>query len=148
MKVLLLADVKDLGKAGEVREVSEGYARNYLIPRRLASVATQQNIRQAEEQRQAKARREEKAARETQNLAGKIDGMELHFKAHVGEHDRLYGSVTSADIAKEISRLAGKEIDRHHVDLEDPIRSLGTFQVPVRLGRGAVATVNVVVERG
>jgi large subunit ribosomal protein L9 len=148
MKVLLLADVKDLGKAGEIHEVSEGYARNYLIPRRLASAATQQNVRQVEEQRQAKARREEKAARETKTLAGKIDGMEVHFKAHVGEQDRLYGSVTNVDIAKEVSRLSGQSIDRHHVDLEDPIRELGTFQVPVRLGRGAVATINVVVERG
>lgn len=148
MKVLLLVDVKDLGKAGEIHEVSEGYGRNYLIPRRLASAATQQNVRQVEERRQAQARREEKAAKETHSLAAKIDGLEVHFKAHVGEHERLYGSVTNVDIAREISRLSGKEIDRHHVDLEDPIRTPGRFQVPVRLGRGAVATVNVVVERG
>lgn len=148
MKVLLLANVKDLGKAGEIHEVSEGYARNYLIPRRLASAATQQNVRQVEEQRQAKARREEKASHETQDLAGKINGVEVRFKAHVGEHNRLYGSITNADIAKEVSRVAGKEIDRRHVDLEDPIREMGTFEVPVRLGRGAVATVIVVVEKG
>lgn len=147
MKVLLLADVKDLGKAGEIHDVSDGYARNYLIPRKLAATATAQNVRQAEDQRQAKAKREEKATQETKTLAGKVDGVEVRFKAHVGEQDRLYGSITNADIAKELTRAVGQEIDRHHIELEDPIRELGSHQVKVRLGKGAVATVTVVVER-
>lgn len=147
MKILLLADVKDLGKAGEIHDVSDGYARNYLIPRKLAATATAQNVRQAEDQRQAKAKRDEKAAQVTKTLAGKVDGVEVRFKAHVGEQDRLYGSITNVDIAKELTRAVGQEIDRHHIELVDPIRDLGSHQVRVRLGRGAVATVTVVVER-
>ncbi|MHB1004636.1 MAG: 50S ribosomal protein L9 [Chloroflexota bacterium] len=147
MKVLLLADVKDLGKAGEIKDVSDGFGRNFLIPRRLATTATPENVRQAQIDREAKAKRDAKVAKETQTLAQRINGVEVHFKAHVGEQDRLYGSITNVDIAKEVSRSIGQEIDRHNVELEEPIRALGAFQVPVRVGRGAVATVTVIVER-
>jgi len=148
MKVLLLKDVKDLGKAGEIHDVADGYARNYLVPHGLATAATEANIRQAKQQREAQARRAAKAEQENKTLAARIDGVEVHFHAHVGEQERLYGSITSADIAKEVSRVVGQEIDRHHIELEEPIRELGTFRVPIRLGHGATATVNVVVERG
>ncbi len=148
MKVLLTTDVKDLGKAGDIKDVADGYARNYLIKRNLATAATPQNIRRVEEQRQAQARRDEKLAQEFQVLAGKIDGVDLHFPVKVGENDRLYGSITNGDIARELSEKVGEEVDRRHVVLEDPIRELGNFQVPVRLGHGAKATVNVVVEKG
>lgn len=148
MKVLLVADVKDLGKTGDIANVADGYARNFLIPRGLAVAATEENVRKVQQQREAKVRREAKAAQEMQVLASRIDGIEVRFQAHVGEQDRLYGSITAGDIAKEVSRVAGREIDRRHVELEEPIRELGSFRVPIRLGRGATATVNVVVERG
>lgn len=148
MKVLLIADVKDLGKTGEVHNVAEGYARNYLLPRGLAVQATEKNIRQTQQRQEAEARRAAKAEQEIRKTAQRIDGTEVHFSAHVGEQDRLYGSITSADIAKEVGRVVGLEIDRHRVELEEPIRELGTFPVQIRLGKGAVATVNVVVERG
>lgn len=148
MKVLLLEDVQGLGKAGDIKDVADGYARNYLIPRKLATGATQQNIKQVEQQREAVLRREAKRERELHELAKRIDEIEIRFEAHVGEQDRLYGSITSADIAKELSNKLGQEIDRHRIDLEEPIKELGTFRVPVRLGKGAVGNVTVIVERG
>jgi len=148
MKVLLIADVKELGKAGEIKNVADGYARNYLIPHRLAVPATEQNIAQAGQQREAEKRRADKLAHQAQDLAKRIDGLDVHFHAHVGEQDRLYGSITPADIAGEIARRSGQEIDRHHVELEEPIRELGTHQVLIRVGKGVTARVNVVVERG
>ncbi len=148
MKVLLTADVKDLGKAGDIRNVAEGYARNFLIPRGLAVAATEENVRKVQQQKEAQARREAKALQEMQAVASRIEGVELRFQAHVGEQDRLYGSITTADIARELSQKIGREIDKHSVVLEEPIRELGTFKVQVRLGRGAAATINVVVERG
>ncbi|MDA8217978.1 MAG: 50S ribosomal protein L9, partial [Dehalococcoidales bacterium] len=147
MKVLLKADVQDLGVAGEIRNVADGYARNYLIPQGLAVPATEQNIKQAEQQAEAAARRQAKVEAELQKQAGRIDGMEVRFAANVGEQDRLYGSITAGDIAEAVSKAVGQEIDRHRVVLEEPIRELGTFQVPIRLGKGATATVNVVVEK-
>jgi large subunit ribosomal protein L9 len=147
MKVLLIEDVKDLGKAGDIRDVSDGYARNYLIPRKLASAATEQNIKQTQQQREMVLRREAKKEKELQAAAKRIDEAEVHFKANVGEQDRLYGSITSGDIARELSRVLGQEIDKHRIDLEDPIRELGTFRVPVRLGKGAIGSVTVVVEK-
>ncbi|MCL4465837.1 MAG: 50S ribosomal protein L9 [Chloroflexi bacterium] len=148
MKVLLIADVKDLGKTGEIHTVADGYARNYLIPHRLAVTATEQNIAQANQQRAAEQRRAEKQANQAQDLAKRIDGTEVRFPAHVGEQDRLYGSITSADIADELARKIGQQIDRHHIELVEPIRELGTFEVPIRLGKGAIAKVTVIVERG
>ncbi|MHB1416978.1 MAG: 50S ribosomal protein L9, partial [Chloroflexota bacterium] len=98
MKVLLKADVQDLGMAGEIRNVADGYARNYLIPQGLAVPATEQNIKQAEQQAEAAARRQAKVEAELQKQAGRIDGMEVRFAANVGEQDRLYGSITAGDI--------------------------------------------------
>ena len=148
MKVLLIADVKELGKEGEIKNVADGYARNYLIPHRLAVPATEQNIAQASQKREAERRKAEKLAHQAQDLAKRIEGLELRFRAHVGEQDRLYGSITSADIAEELARRIGQEIDRHHIELEEPIRELGAHQVVIRVGKGVTATVNVVVERG
>lgn len=147
MKVLLLEDVKDLGKAGDIKDVADGYARNYLIPRKLATGATQQNIKQVEQQREAVLRREAKKERELHDLAKRIDEIEVRFPVRVGEQDRLYGSITAGDIAKEVSEKLGQEVDRHRIDLEEPLRELGTFRVPIRLGKGAVGNVSVVVER-
>ncbi|MHB1415239.1 MAG: 50S ribosomal protein L9, partial [Chloroflexota bacterium] len=101
----------------------------------------------AEQQAEAAARRQAKVEAELQKQAGRIDGMEVRFTANVGEQDRLYGSITAGDIAEAVSKAVGQEIDRHRVVMEEPIRELGTFQVPIRLGKGAIATVNVVVEK-
>lgn len=146
MKVLLTHDVEHLGKAGDTKEVADGYARNFLIPRGLATPATKGVVNQAAAQKQAEQRRQARAQSERETLAKQIDKTEVVFKAKVGEQHRLYGSITSADIAEELGRKVGSEIDKRDVELAEPIRHLGSFKIPVRLGPKLVPSVTVVVE--
>lgn len=147
MQVLLVKDVEQLGKAGDVRQVSDGYARNYLIPRGLAVLATPGAIRQAERQRQAAAQRQAKTLSKAQALARLLDGLTVTFKARAGESDRLYGSITNAHIAEALSEKVGQEVDRRKIDLEEPLKQLGTHAVTVRLAPEAEAKITVVIER-
>jgi large subunit ribosomal protein L9 len=146
VKVLLTKDVPNVGRAGETKDVADGYARNYLLPRGLASVATEGAVKQAAERKTVVQRREAKKKAEIGSLATTLSQTQVTFKAKVGEQHRLYGSITAADVAEEISRVVGQPIDKRDVELGEPIRHLGTFKVPVRLGRNAVPAVTVVVE--
>lgn len=146
IKVVLTQDVANLGAAGEVREVSGGYGRNYLIPRGLAVLATRGQIKQAEERIAAQRRREEAARRNAQTLAARLHGQTLRFTVRVGELDRLYGSITSNDIAQKISEMLGEEFDRRKVQLEEPIKRIGIYPVTIRLMAGVEPVINVVVE--
>jgi large subunit ribosomal protein L9 len=125
MEVLLLKDLSQLGRAGEVKRVAEGYARNYLIPRGLAVMATPGAIKQAEKQREAAARRQVKELSQAQALAQALDGLTVTFQARAGESDRLYGSITSANIAEALEEQVGQEVDRRKIDLEEPLKQLG-----------------------
>jgi len=145
MKVLLLRDVEHLGKAGEIKDVSGGFGRNYLLPKGFAVLATKSHIKQAEERLAAQRRRAEAARREAEALAAKLSALTLTFTAKVGEQDRLYGSVTNADIATKLREEAGIEIDRRKIALEDPIKRTGEYEVPVELAGGITATLKVVV---
>jgi large subunit ribosomal protein L9 len=146
MKVLLVEDVEKLGQAGDVKEVAGGYGRNYLIPKGFAVLATRGQIRQAEERLQSRRRREEAARRDAEAVAARINGVTLRFMARVGELDRLYGSVTNADIASKLQEQLDIEIDRRKIDLEDPIKRIGVYPVKVKLGSGLEPMLNVVVE--
>jgi large subunit ribosomal protein L9 len=146
MKVLLTQDVEKLGVAGEVKEVAGGYGRNYLIPKGMAVLATRGQIKQAEERLAAQRRREQAARRDAEALAARINGQTLRFTAHVGELDRLYGSITNADIAERLSQQLGVEIDRRKVELEEPIKRIGIYPIKVRLAAGLEPLINVVVE--
>jgi large subunit ribosomal protein L9 len=146
MKVLLVEDVEKLGQAGDVKEVAGGYGRNYLIPKGFAVLATRGQIRQAEERLQSRRRREEVARRDAEAVAARINGVTLRFTARVGELDRLYGSVTNADIASKLHEQLDIEIDRRKIDLEDPIKRIGVYPVKVKLGSGLESMLNVVVE--
>ncbi|MDI7274808.1 MAG: 50S ribosomal protein L9 [Anaerolineae bacterium] len=146
MEVLLLKDVRRLGKAGEVRQVADGYARNYLIPRGLARPASAGAVRQAKELLEAQAKRAEREQSQAQDLAGQLRGVTLTFRARAGESGRLYGSVTSADVAEEIKKQTGQTVDRRKIALEEPIRELGIYRVPIRLGGEVSAEVTVKVE--
>jgi len=146
VKVLLTQNVEHLGKAGDTKEVADGYARNFLIPRGLATPATKGVVQQASAQKQAEQRRQARAQSERETLARQIDKTEVVFKAKVGEQHRLYGSITSADIAEELGRKVGQEIDKRDVEISEPIRSLGSFKIPVRLGPKLVPKLTVVVE--
>jgi large subunit ribosomal protein L9 len=146
MKVLLVQDVDKLGQAGEVKEVAGGFGRNYLIPKGIAVLATRGQIRQAEERLKAQQRRDLEIRRDAEALASRINGLTLRFTAKVGELDRLYGSVTNADIAARLKEERDIEIDRRKIDLEDPIKRIGVYPVRVRLGSGLEPMLNVVVE--
>lgn len=147
MDVLLLKDVEELGEAGAIKKVADGYARNYLIPRGLAVRATAGAIKQAEQQRQATARRQVKELSEAQALAQALDGVSVTFEARAGESDRLYGSITNVNIAEALTEKIGQEVDRRKIEMEEPLKELGIHAVTVRLAPGAEAKVTVVIER-
>ena len=146
MKVLLTQAVKNVGLPGDVKEVANGYARNYLIPRGMAVTATASTLKQAEAQRAAEERKEEKNRSENQALAEKINSTTITLRARVGEQHRLYGAITAADIATALSEKLGYTVDRRRVELQEPIRHLGQQKVPVRLARDVVPEVTVSVE--
>lgn len=146
MKVLLTKDVEKLGRAGDLKEVSGGYGRNYLIPQGLAVLATKGQVKQSEERLRAQRRRDELARRDAEALAGRLNGQTLRFVERVGEQDRLYGSVTNVDVAEKIKQQLSLDIDRRRIDLEDPIKRIGIYPVRIRIASGVEAVVNVVVE--
>ena len=146
MRVVLFQDVSGVGRAGEVKEVADGYGRNFLIPKGLAEFASPALLKRIEEQRQAIVRRREVAETGLASLADTLDGAEVVVKAKVGAQGRLYGAVTSSDIAEGIHRVIGQEIDKRKIELEEPIHQLGEYQVVVRLSKELVPSIKVVVE--
>ena len=147
MEVLLLKDVKELGQAGDIKAVARGYARNYLFPRNLAVLATPGAVKQAEQQRRIESYRQTKALSEAQVLAQFLDGTVVTFQVLAGESDRMYGSITNVNIAEALEEKVGREVDRRKIDLEEPLRELGTHAVTIRLAPEAEAKVTVVIER-
>lgn len=145
MKVILLKDVKDLGKEGELVDVKDGYARNFLFPRNLAVEASSANMKKwKERQKQIKAREEEERA-EALKLKEQIEKITLELTSKAGEGGRLFGSITSKDIAKGLKSQYKIEIDRRKIELKDNIKSLGTTQVAIRVYPEIVANLNVKV---
>ncbi len=133
MEVILLKDVARLGQAGTICKVASGYARNHLIPQGLAVMATKGAVKELEQKQQAEARHQKQLEAEASILAQELDGVMLTIHAKTGEKERLYGSVTSGDIAAALEKETGKSIDRRKIELEEPIRQLGIYTVPVRL---------------
>ncbi len=148
MKVILLQDVEGLGKAGDLKDVANGYARNYLLPRRLAAAATPELLANQQQRIAAEQRKREKQQESNQQQAERLGQISLTFKARVGRQGRLYGSITSQDIAAGLRESEGITIDRHVIELREPIRTLGTFKVPVKLAQKLEPeiTVNVIDE--
>ncbi len=147
MKVLLLENVKGLGKAGEVKEVADGYARNYLIPKGMAVPATPENLSQAEYKKRIQEAKMKRLAEDMQALAEALSEITLTFKVKVGEKEKLFGSITNAEIAMALEKQLGRPFDKHKIELEEPIKHLGIYSVPIRLMPGLVAQVKVVVEK-
>lgn len=149
MKIILREDVAHLGTAGDLVEVRPGYGRNYLIPQGKAVLATAGNIRQTEHERRVALAHQAKIKANANELAERVSVVELTIARKVGEQDKLYGSVTSIDIAEELATRK-LPIDRRQIQLDEPIRSLGTFEVPVRLHAEVLPTikVHVVAEEG
>ncbi len=147
MQVLLLRNVSGLGNAGEVKKVAEGYARNYLLPRKLAVAASDGAVKQAESIRQAALRRETRTREEAQELGKLIEQVTLTFRAKAGEGDRLFGSITSADIVDALAREKGISVDKRRIELEGSLKELGTHPVPIKLHPEVTAKVMVVIEK-
>lgn len=141
VQVVLLETVPDLGDIGDVRSVAAGYARNFLLPRRLAVPATRQRLDDAQFQSELQDRREENARREAQHLADMIQGVTLTIHVQVGGQGRMHGQITNRDVAAALLEQHGAEIDRHLIQIDSPIRSLGRYLVPVRLAAGLEASV-------
>ena len=146
MEVILREDIEKLGSRGEVVKVAPGYARNFLIPKRLAVAATESNKKIVEQERQAHLRREAKAIGEAQDLAKMMSGVTVTIKQKAGENDQLFGSVTVKDIADGLA-AQNYTIDRRKIQLEEPIKQLGEFKVPVRLHKDVTAEITVVVAK-
>lgn len=133
MKVILLQDVPGLGKPGDVKEVANGYARNYLLPNQLVTAATPGELANLHQRVAAAQRRTEKQRQEHESLAVRLASVTLTFAVRVGRGDRLYGSVTSQDIANALEEQEHLSVDRRTIQLREPLRTLGTFEVPVRV---------------
>jgi large subunit ribosomal protein L9 len=135
MRVILLQDVEGLGKAGDLKDVANGYARNFLLPRRLAAGATPALLANHQQQVAAEQRKLEKQAEQNRQQAERLNQISLTFKARVGRQGRLYGSITSQDIAAGLRESEGISVDRRVIDLPNPIRALGTYMVPVKIAQ-------------
>ena len=146
MEVILREDITNLGSRGQVVKVAAGYARNFLIPKKLAVTATESNKKIVEQERQAHLRKEAKLQGEAQELAKLVNGVSITISQKSGENDQLFGSVTSKDVADALV-AKGFTIDRRKIQLDEPIKSLGEFKVPVKLHKDVTAEVTVVVAK-
>jgi large subunit ribosomal protein L9 len=145
MKIILLSDVKPLGTTGNVIEVADGYARNYLLPRGLAAEASKGSLALLEQQRRAKARRDAEAVANAEALGKQLEDLQLTVPAKAGGNGKLFGAVTNANVAEAIHAALGIDIDRHKIEIPDNIKSLGSYPVEIRLGKNLVAKTTVKV---
>lgn len=146
MEVILKEDVNKLGSRGDVVKVAEGYGRNYLLPRKLAIVANEGNKAVIAQMKAAAVRRSAKEKAQAEELAKQFEGLSVSFQRRSGEHDQLFGSVTSGDIADGVAKK-GINLDRRQIQLHDPLKTLGEFTVPVRLHKDVTAHLKVVIEK-
>ena len=146
MEVILKEDVAKLGSSGDVVKVADGYGRNFLLPRKLAIEATRSNRAVIEQMKQAALRRTARDKADAEGQAKLLEGVVLSFTRKAGEKDQLFGSVTSGDIAAALE-AKGYSIDRRKVHLDEPLKHIGEFKVPIRLYKGVDATVKVIVDK-
>lgn len=144
MKVLFIQDVSGTAYAGDIKEVKPGFARNYLLPGKLAVLATKDQMNRVEGLRTAAGKRRQATEAEMAELSSKLEGTTITILARSGRNNRLYGAITNAQVAEELTKVAGRQIDRRKVIL-DPVRQLGTYRVPVKLAHGIEPHVTVVV---
>ena len=145
MKVLFLKEVEGSARAGDVKEVAPGYARNYLFPRNLAIVADDKVVEQVRQREEAQRRRQEKALTDARDTEKRLQRITVTLYSKAGEGGRLFGSITNADIAQQLKREAGVEIDKRRIEVEPPIRSLGPHEVTVALHPEVTTTLRIVV---
>jgi large subunit ribosomal protein L9 len=146
MKVILQKDVPNLGDAGDIKEVADGYARNYLLPRKLVIAANESSRKVMEHQGRLIRLKKEKRKKLSEKIAGNMAGLELTIKAQVGEEGKLFGSVTAIDIAKAL-KAQGFEIDKRKIVIDSPIRQVGDYKVKIRLDEGQIPEIKVIVDK-
>jgi large subunit ribosomal protein L9 len=146
MEVILKEDVNKLGARGDVVKVAEGYGRNFLLPRKLAIEANAGNKAVIVQMKAASVRRSAKEKTQAEELAKQFDGLSVSFQRRSGEHDHLFGSVTSGDIADAVAKK-GINMDRRQIQLHEPLKTLGEFSVPVKLHKEVTAHLKVVIEK-
>ena len=146
MEVILKEDVAQLGSRGDVVKVAEGYGRNYLLPRKLAIEATSGNKAVIEQMKAASVRRSAKEKTQAEALAKQFEGLSVTFQRRTGEHDQLFGSVTSSDIADALAKK-GFDVDRRKIQLHEPLKSLGEFTLPLKLHKDVTTHFKVVIEK-
>ncbi len=142
---MLTKDVESVGKAGDIKEVADGYGRNYLLPRKLAVIAGRGVEAEGKRLREAVAKRETKDRTEAQALADEIGNKTVVVRLKMGSEDKAFGSITNQDVAAALKAQHRVEIDRHKIDIKEPIKTLGEHQVPLRLHRDVTAHVNLIV---
>jgi len=145
MKVLFLKEVAGTAKAGDVKEVAPGYARNFLFPKHFAVTADEKTVDQVRKREEAAQRRAEKALTEARELATRMKKLTVTVYAKAGEAGRLFGTITNADVAQQLKREAGIDVDKRKIEIEPPIKSLGPHEVEVELHADVTATLKVVV---
>jgi len=145
VRVMLTKDVESVGKAGDIKEVADGYGRNYLLPRKLAVIAGRGVEAEGKRLREAVAKRETKDRTEAQALADEIGNKTVVVRLKMGAEDKAFGSITNQDVAAALKAQHRVEIDRHKIDIKEPIKTLGEHQVPLRLHRDVTAHVNLIV---
>jgi large subunit ribosomal protein L9 len=146
MEVILKEDVAKLGSRGDVVKVAEGYGRNYLLPRKLAIEANAANKTVIEQMKAAALRRSAKEKSQAEELSKQFDGVFVSFQRRSGEHDQLFGSVTSSDIADALEKK-GLNVDRRKIQLHEPLKSLGEFAVPIKLHKDVTTHLKVMIEK-
>jgi large subunit ribosomal protein L9 len=146
MEVILKEDVPKLGSRGDVVKVAEGYGRNFLLPRKLAILATAGNKSVIEQMKAAAVRRSAKEKAQAEELAKQFDGLSVSFARKAGENDQLFGSVTSGDIAEALTKK-GFDVDRRKIQLHEPLKTLGEFTVPIKLHKDVTTHLKVVIEK-
>jgi len=145
MKVIFLQDVPNVARAGEIKEVAGGYGRNFLLPRKLALLANSPAINTIKTQLETEAIREVHTEDRLAELAQQLEGKEITLKAKAGAKDHLYGSITTADIASELQNTSGVVIDKRKIELTDPIRQLGSYEVAIKLAKDITPKIKVTV---
>jgi len=147
MKVILQRDIANLGEAGDIKDVSDGFARNFLLPKKLVILANESSQRAIEHQRKLVKIKKEKRKKESEKLMESVNSLELQIAAQVGEEEKLFGSVTAMDISRALKEK-GFEIDKRKIHIEEPIKKLGDHEVSIKLDEGLTARVKVSVVRG
>lgn len=145
MKVIFQKDVKGQGKRGEMKEVSDGYARNFLLPQKLAIEASSDNVNVMKLQDKAKKEKEARELAQAKEFAGRIEGVSIKLAAKAGSQGKLFGSITTKEIGDALSEYLGEQIDRRNILNDEPIRAYGTYEIGIRLHAGVTATFYVVV---